>query len=126
MTMQEIFDLCIIPLLAILTTVIVYLVKTKCKELAEATNSEIGAKYLTLLGDIITDCVQATNQTYVESLKKEGKFDLTAQKVAFNHTKTAVLGMLSDKAVEALKASIGDLDSYIDNCIESEVYKNKQ
>jgi hypothetical protein len=36
-----------------------------------------------MLTDTITKCVIATNQTYVETLKKEGKFDLEAQEVAF-------------------------------------------
>ena len=38
-------------------------------------------KYLSMLTETITSCVIATNQTYVEALKKEGKFDLEAQKL---------------------------------------------
>jgi hypothetical protein len=33
--------------------------------------------------DTITNCVIATNQTYVNSLKEQGKFDEAAQKEAF-------------------------------------------
>jgi len=29
-----------------------------------------------MLADTVTKCVIATNQTYVETLKKEGRFDL--------------------------------------------------
>ena len=40
-------------------------------------------KYLKMLSETITKCVIATNQTYVETLKKQGKFDEEAQKIAF-------------------------------------------
>ena len=36
-----------------------------------------------MLSETITKCVVATNQTYVETLKKQGKFDKEAQKIAF-------------------------------------------
>jgi hypothetical protein len=36
-----------------------------------------------MLNRTITECVIATNQTYVETLKQQGKFDEEAQKIAF-------------------------------------------
>ena len=78
-----------------------------------------------MLTNTISQCVIATNQTYVESLKKEGKFDLEAQKIAFNKTKTSVLQLLSAEAKIYLTTVVGDLDSYIDNIIEAEVNLNK-
>ena len=39
-----------------------------------------------MLNETITKCVIATTQTYVETLKKEGKFDKTAQETAFSKT----------------------------------------
>ena len=78
-----------------------------------------------MLTNTISQCVIATNQTYVEALKKEGKFDLEAQKIAFNKTKTSVLQLLNNEAKVYLTTAIGDLDSYINNTIEAAVNLNK-
>jgi hypothetical protein len=78
-----------------------------------------------MLNSTITDCVIATTQTYVESLKAQGKFDVEAQKVAFNMTYEAVIKLLTAEAEEYLKVAIGDLNLYITQRIESEVKLNK-
>jgi hypothetical protein len=78
-----------------------------------------------MLDKTITECVIATNQTYVETLKKEGKFDAEAQKKAFEETKNAVLTILSADAKEYLSNAIGDLQVYMTKKIEAEVKLNK-
>lgn len=78
-----------------------------------------------MLTDTITSCVVATNQTYVESLKAQGKFDAAAQKEAFNLTCSAVIEILSDEAKVYLTTAVGDLDAYITKKIEAEVNNNK-
>ena len=82
-------------------------------------------KYLSMLTETITSCVIATNQTYVEALKKEGKFDLEAQKVAFEKTKNAVLGVLTAESQRYLTAAVGDLNLYISQQIEAAVNVEK-
>ena len=78
-----------------------------------------------MLSDTITECVIATTQTYVEALKKEGKFDKAAQETAFNKTYTAVLAILSDEAKKYLTEAVGDLNLYITQQIEAEVKLTK-
>ena len=78
-----------------------------------------------MLTQTITDCVIATNQTYVESLKAQGKFDAEAQKKAFELTSNAVLSILSQDAQEYLTSAVGDLNAYITKKIEAEVNANK-
>lgn len=78
-----------------------------------------------MLNETITKCVIATTQTYVETLKKEGKFDKTAQETAFNKTYTAVLAILSDEAKKYLTEAVGDLNLYITQQIEAEVKLTK-
>ena len=82
-------------------------------------------KYTELISSTITTCVIATNQTYVEALKKSGKFDEEAQKLAFEQTKTAVLEILTEDAKEYLTEFYGDLDKQLNSLIEAEVNKNK-
>lgn len=117
----QIFEVCIIPLLGVLTTCLIKWINVKSNELKLQTKDKTLQKYIGMLSDTITQCVIATNQTYVESLKKKGEFTLEAQKEAFQMTLDAVLNILSDEAIEYLQESIGDLNTYISNKIEAEV-----
>lgn len=124
-TLALIFDVCIIPLLGILTAYLVALIRNKIAEINNKTDNETAEKYLAMLSETVISCVIATNQTYVESLKKQNKFDLEAQKKAFELTKNAVLEILSHEAVDYLNAIIGDLNTYIDKLIEATVNYKK-
>lgn len=124
--LTQIFEVCIIPLLGILTTYIVKYIQVKSAEITEKTDNAIIDKYTVMLADTITACVLATNQTYVESLKKQGSFDAEAQKVAFNMTLNAVMNILSDDAKKYLTEAFGDLNAYITSQIEASVNMNKK
>ena len=121
----DIFQVCIIPLLGVLTAYAVKFIKAKSNELTVKTENDLFDKYIFMLADTISACVLATNQTYVESLKAQGKFDAEAQKIAFEKTKNAVLAILSDEAQEYLSAAVGDLNAYIEQQIEAVVKENK-
>ena len=123
--LSQIFEVCVIPLLGILTAYLVQYIATKKDALIKQNDNALAAKYITMLSKTITDCVIATNQTYVYSLKSQGKFDAEAQKKAFNMTLTAVLSILNDEAKEYLTAIYGDLNTYITKQIEAAVNKNK-
>lgn len=120
-----IFQVCIIPLLGVLTTFFVKWVNSKSAEISNKIDDETLNKYLNMLTETINTCVLATNQTYVESLKQQGKFDAEAQKEAFNLTCSAVMDILSEDAKEYLTSAIGDLQIYITKKIEAEVHTNK-
>ena len=121
----QLFETVLFPLLAILTTFIVRYVQTKINALKTDNDNALLDKYLTMLSDTITDCVIATNQTYVDSLKEQGKFDAEAQKIAFQMTKDAVLEILTDDAKVYLSNALGDLEEYITQKIESTVNTEK-
>lgn len=123
--LQKIFDVCVIPLLGILTSYIVVFIRKKIDELKQNTNNKMYQKYLDMLKDTVVDCVLATNQTYVEALKKKNAFDKEAQKEAFDRTYQAVIDILAEDAQNYLNNALGDLNSYIEKLIEAEVNKNK-
>ena len=123
--LYEIFEVCVIPLLGVLTMYIVKFIQKKTEELNFKNENELMDKYLTMLSDTIIDCVIATNQTYVESLKKQGKFDADAQKIAFTKTYTNVMAILNKDAKKYLEEAIGDLETYVYNKIEAEVKLTK-
>lgn len=128
MTMElvtQIFEVCIIPLLGVLTAFFVKWVNVKTTEIADTRKNETEKKYINMLNNTISDCVIATTQTYVDALKKQGAFDAEAQKAAFTMTYEAVVKLLTDEATEYLNEAVGDLNLYITQKIESEVNLNK-
>lgn len=123
--LQQIFQVCIIPLLGVLTAYLVKYIQVKAEEIKTTTDNELTKKYVDMLAKTISDCVIATNQTYVDNMKKENAFDAEAQRHAFQVTYAAVLNLLTDEAKVYLEAFYGDLNGYITNKIEAEVNWNK-
>lgn len=123
--LTQIFEVCILPLLGILTTFFVKWVNARIGEISDNRKNETEKKYLDMLNNTISDCVIATTQTYVDALKKQGAFDAEAQKVAFTMTYEAVIKLLTDEAQIYLNEAVGDLNLYITQKIESEVNLNK-
>lgn len=119
--LEQIFNIVLFPLMGVATTALIVFITSKTKELKKKYDNELFGKYADMLEQTIISCVIATNQTYVEALKKEGKFDAEAQKVAFDRTFSAVITILSDDAYDYLSEAIGDLEEYITNRIEAEV-----
>lgn len=124
--LQQIFQVCIIPLLGILTTFLVTFIKKKIGEIQEKSDNEIFNKYMEMLKDTVVECVIATNQTYVNALKDKDVFDEAAQQEAFKRTYNAVLEILGKDITDYLNNSMGDLNTYIIKLIEAQVNKNKK
>lgn len=125
-TLNQIFQLFVIPILGILATFVVEFLRVKSKEIINKLDSDVAKKYTEMITNTVIDCVIATNQTYVEALKKQGKFDENAQKVAFEKTLNAVLGILTEEAKNYIKETTGDLNLYLSQLIEAEVNKAKK
>ena len=123
--LTQLFQIVIFPLLGAVTLYLISLINAKKKELQEKINNEKFKKYLDMLDETITSCVIATTQTYVQSLKEQGKFDAEAQKTALNKTFNAVMAILSEDAKEYLQEGIADLEGYILNKIENDVATTK-
>lgn len=96
--LKELFEIVIFPLLGVGTAYLCYFIKVKIAELKEKTRNEKEKKYLDMLDKTICEAVIATNQTYVEALKKAGKFDGAAQAEAFKKTYETVMKLLTEEA----------------------------
>lgn len=123
--LDEIVRVCLIPMLGILVTAFVKWVQARKQEIIDKSENELVEKYVTLLAQTISDCVIATNQTYVEELKGKNMFDEAAQKEALQKTYNTVMAILSDEAIGYLENIYGDLHEYIITKIEKEVNLNK-
>lgn len=123
--LYEIIEICLVPLFGILTAYLVKYINAKSAEIQIKVDSDMADKYIQMLTETITACVIATNQTYVDSLKRQGKFDSKAQKEAFEITYNAIMAILTDEAKHYLTAVYGDLTAYITTRIEAEVNISK-
>lgn len=122
---SSIFQVCLIPLLGILTKYLITFISMKAEEMKQKTSNETAQKYISMASETIMACVLATNQTYVESLKAQGKFDKEAQEVAFNKTLEAVLLLMNDEVKEYITEVFGDLNAYLTTQIEAAVNGTK-
>lgn len=123
--LYKIAEVCLIPLLGVLTAFFIKWLKAKEAELLVKVENDTADKYIAMVAQTITDCVIATNQTYVETLKKQGSFDTEAQKIAFQKTLDAVIAVLSDDAKAYLSELYGDVTAYLTTRIEAEVNLQK-
>lgn len=123
--LYKIAEVCLIPLFGVLTAFFIKWLKAKEAELLVKVENDTADKYIAMVAQTITDCVIATNQTYVETLKKQGSFDTEAQKIAFQKTLDAVIAVLSDDAKAYLSELYGDATAYLTTRIEAEVNLQK-
>ena len=123
--LTEIFKVCIIPLLGLLTGYLCAFIKKKADQIQKNTKSELAEKYLGLLETTVINCVLATKQTYVDSLKDKNAFDEAAQKEAFNRTYNAVVANLTAEAEIYLAEVTKDLPAFISELIEANISQMK-
>ena len=123
--LYQILEVCIIPLLGILTAYFVKFINVKSAEIQHKVDNDNADKYIAMVADTISACVIATNQTYVDALKKQNAFTAEAQKEAFNLTYNAVMNILTEDAKKYLTEIYGDVTTYITNKIEAEVNLSK-
>ena len=109
-----------------LTTSLCKFLYTKWTEGKVRIKNEKISNTLDNVVNMVLDAVEATNQVFVDELKKNGEFTETSALEAFNITKEKVLDMLSDDAAAIIVQVYGDLDIYIDTLIEATVRQLKK
>ena len=122
----KVFEIIVLPTITVAAGYFVTWLKAKKEELKAKVKDETAKKYIDMLDNTISECVLATSQTYVDTLKKEGKFDAEAQKHAFTLTFDAVMGILTEDAKVVLSEAVTDLGAYITTKIEAKVGANKK
>ena len=124
--LDRLFEIAVFPIIGAAAMYLVAFIRAQKDELLAKTKNETTKKYIEMLDKTIVECVIATNQTYVEALKKQGSFDAEAQKKAFQLTFDSIMAILTDDAQSYLTEAIKDLNVYITNKIEAQVAAAKQ
>ena len=123
--LNELFSAFIVSFFGILTTAVSLLIKNKITQIKGAANDEKAQQYLGFLQDTILSCLQATNQTYVDELKRNGQFNEEAHKIALEKTKNAVLNIVTEDVKKYSAILVGDLEVYITEQIEANIKNYK-
>ncbi|MBQ8497539.1 MAG: hypothetical protein IJ489_08815 [Clostridia bacterium] len=80
---------------------------------------------LSSVENMLTSVVSATTQTFVSSLKAEGRFDDEAKRAAFEKSFDTAKKLLTEDAVSIIIGVYGDLDEWLTQKIEEKVLLGK-
>lgn len=123
--LTTIIQVVIIPTIPVLVTYLVKFLKAKADQTTTKIDNDLIKAYLQEATDAVLQAVVYTTQTYVDALKKQGKFDATAQKVAFTQAKDVALKLLTDEAKQMITDLYGDITVWLDTKIEQTVNEQK-
>ena len=115
----------LIPLLITIITICICTMTGKvAKNAAESAPSKY-SEIIYALENIVNKAVITTNQTFVNELKKQGKFDKEAMEEAYNKTFNSIVASLSQSFFEYIDKETIDIDTLLKNMIETSVDWNK-
>lgn len=123
--LTTIIQVVIIPAIPVLVTYLVKFLKAKADQTTTKIDNDLIKVYLQEATDAVLQAVVYTTQTYVDSLKKQGKFDKEAQEQAFNTAKDVALKLLTEEAKRMITDLYGDLTIWLDTKIEQTVNEQK-
>ena len=115
----------LIPLLITIITICICTITSKiAKNAAESAPSKY-SEIIYALENIVSKAVITTNQTFVNELKKQGKFDKEAMQEAYRRTYESIIASLSQSFFEYIDEETIDIDTLLKNMIETSVDWNK-
>ena len=123
--LKDVFLAVLTAAVPVLTAYVVVFIRKVGDNAAANTESVKAKTYITEVTEAVAAAVAATNQTYVDSLKNAGKFDLAAQAEAAQKALEACLASISPAARSFIEAAYGDIREYLTTRIEAEVRKQK-
>ncbi len=91
----------------------------------QETENALTQSILTEISEAVATAVNATSQTYVDSLKDANAFDKDAQQTALRMALSTCLTSLSKSAKEYITNSYGDISDYLVNKIEATIFTSK-
>ena len=115
-------------LIPLLITIITICICTMTSKVAKSAAESAPSKYSEIiygLENIVSKAVITTNQTFVNELKKQGKFDKEAMEAAYNKTFNSIVASLSQSFFEYIDKENIDIDTLLKNMIETSVDWNK-
>lgn len=96
------------------------------QENSKALSNQKLTEYVDAAQEIVGTIVTAVSQTYVDTLKANGKFTQEAQIQAKNQAVNKAKVLINDTLKQAVRVLYGDFDVWLDAVIEKFVKEGKQ
>ena len=122
--MENLGNILIPILITVITICICIMTNNVAKKAAESAPSKYSG-IIYGLENIVSKAVITTNQTFVNELKKQGKFDKEAMQEAYRRTYESIIASLSQSFFEYIDKEAIDIDTLLKNMIETSVDWNK-
>ena len=106
----------------------VWVLKDLVAHLTARAKTAYVKEFVEYLGDIVSQAVESTNETYVDAQKKgraDGKLTRDEALAAFRRTKNALLVMVTDAEKQLASKLLGDFHVFINTLIEQQVRREK-
>lgn len=117
-------------LVPVISTAVIALVSWLAERVITLINTKIKnqkfTNYLTTATSVVIDAVKATQQEFVDDMKKTGKFDAEAQKEALLQAKMKALNGLSLETRNFISENIGEIDQWLTTSIHAILHDLKK
>ena len=84
------------------------------------------ARWSTAIAEIIFNAVQSVQQTFVDTMKKAGKFDEAAAKEAKEKAMAIIKSQLTEELRKYITDNFGDMEAWLTVQIESIIHQMKK
>lgn len=111
----------LVPTITLVAWYITSYIKMKTTELSKRIDNKQLNDYLSFAEQCITTSVMATQQTFVDELKKEGKFDKAAAQNAFKKAEATFKTLVNNDTKIAIEKMYGDYNKWIESEIEKQI-----
>lgn len=125
---ETVIKVLVVPIIIILSNYLVQLIKVKISSLSDSQFKNYLSASLDELNQAVNTAVNKIAQTYVDNLKKEGKFDIEEQKKALQAAYDTTLAILSNDTAAFLEKQLTSdgFKEIILSKIEETIGMNKQ
>ena len=116
-----------IPIIVSIVTAILGWIGVKVDQFINAKiKDKKMAAHASAVNLIVINAVQCVFQTFVDTIKKAGKFDEKAQNEAKERAMVIIESQLTTELKEYITTNFGDIKAYLMNKIESVIYTLKK
>ena len=122
LTILQVIILAVVPILA---AYIIQFIQAKAASLKLGTENAFVWNIIDLVEGIVTNVVAYVQQTYVDNLKRDGKFDVEEQKIAFEKAYNGVVELVSEEQKALIESVFGNFGDWLSVLIEAAVRNQK-
>lgn len=123
--LTELLYVVLIGAIPIVSKYLIQQIEAKKNEILKNDKAENFQNSIDGAMSLVEKVVDYVSQTYVDTLKKEGKFDAAAQQNAYNKAVEALEKLMDDDMKHVLINVYGDLSTWMKVAIESYIKSRK-